>query len=304
MNTSLFAARLNSHSVIDALPRSLLILGLPIAVGWATALAAIVGPTWLPYAFIASIGAFQLAMMFSSRNRSPVGQIRSDIIETPFLLSHDQRSFDLYRRLAISVLRISEQSDLIHRDLALDRIAMLAAEAETLSIGEVTFTDTETWRIAYERLLRSPGTYCYRSVAIIQTPAYWSDEPGRQSMRLNHELALTSRLQIKRIAVVADSLWPRESEMPMEHVRQWLQAQAANRIDIRAVRLSAVRHEVDLIRDYGIYGNRAVGTQETDEEGRTTRFVLDFKFPSVEEAEERWERLAVYATTVNELQHC
>ncbi len=304
MNTSLFAARLVSRPISSLFPRSLLILGMPIAVGSATALAALQGPTWLPLAFIASIAAFQLAIMVSDAKQSPVGEIKSDIIETPFLLSHDQRAFELYRRQASALLNVSRRTDIIHRDLALDRIAMLASEAEELGVGRVTFNNTETWRLAYERLLRSPGTSSYHSISVIRTAQYWNEEPGRQSMRLNHELARTSRLSIHRIAIIDDSLWPATSPLPFEPLAKWLQAQAANRIDIRAVRLYTVRSEPDLIVDCGIYGSRAIGRQETDANGNTVRFSLDFCFDKVLDMEERWERLAVYATKVDELSNC
>ena len=32
----------------------------------------------------------------------------------------------------------------------------------------------------------------------------------------------------------------------------------------------------DLLADFGIYGDRAVGTQELDEQSRTVRFTLSF----------------------------
>lgn len=304
MNTSLFATRVQSRSVSSLLPRSLLVLGLPIAVGSATALAALEGPAWLPLAFVASMVAFQLAIMLGDNSQLSTGEVRSDILETPFLLSHDRRAFELYRRLAGALLNVSQRTDIVHRDLALDRIAKLATEAEELGIGRITFDNTETWRLTYERLLRSPGTSCYRSISVIHTAQYWHEEPGRQSMRLNHELARTSRLSIKRIAIIDDALWNPTTRLPCAPLTKWLQEQAANRIDIRAVKLSMVRSEPDLIVDCGIYGSRAVGQQETDANGNTARFALDFCFDKVLEAEERWERLAVYATKVDELSNC
>lgn len=48
-------------------------------------------------------------------------------------------------------------------------------------------------------------------------------------------------------------------------------------------------------RHIGIYGSRAVGTQELDAQGRTVRFSLTFDFGQVQRAEERWQRLSVYA---------
>ena len=304
MNASMIAARPESNFQSRLLPRSFLVLVLPIAIGAATALAAMEGPNWLPLAFIASMLAFLLAMEISDTDQAATGELKSDILETPFLLSHDQRAFELYRRFAGALLNVSRQSDTVHRDLALDRIAKLATEAEDLGLGRISFDNTETWRLTYERLLRSPGTSCYRSVSVIRTAQYWHEEPGRQSMRLNHELARTSRLAIQRIAIIDDALWNPSTKLPCAPLAKWLQEQAANRIDIRAVKLSRISSEPDLIVDFGIYGSRAVGQQETDANGNTVRFVLDFCFDKVLDAEERWERLAVYATKVDELSNC
>jgi hypothetical protein len=59
--------------------------------------------------------------------------------------------------------------------------------------------------------------------------------------------------------------------------------------------------EADLIVDLGIYGTRAVGFQELDDQGRTARFTLSFDFVDLLAAEQRWERLSVYAISYQEL---
>ena len=51
----------------------------------------------------------------------------------------------------------------------------------------------------------------------------------------------------------------------------------------------------------GIYGSRAVGKQTLDELGRTTEFELNFDFEAVVQAEEKWDRLQVYATNYAQL---
>ena len=66
---------------------------------------------------------------------------------------------------------------------------------------------------------------------------------------------------------------------------------------VKFVRESALKNERDLVADIGIYGSRAVGVQELDAECRTVRFTLSFDFDEVSAAEERWNRLAVYAAS-------
>ena len=54
-------------------------------------------------------------------------------------------------------------------------------------------------------------------------------------------------------------------------------------------------NEQDLLRDFGIYGDRATGEQELDEESRTVRFVLSFDQPSIRLARDGWDSLTLLA---------
>ncbi|MBI3464113.1 MAG: hypothetical protein HY000_13810 [Planctomycetes bacterium] len=222
-------------------------------------------------------------------------------LETPFFLSHDTQIFEHYRQIAQKLLTVSQRPDPIYRDVALARLAHLSEEIAVVAAGTLVYAGTETWRIAYEKLLRYPGLFLYRSVAWVQNQNYWQDEPGRQSMRLNFELHARGRLTIERIVILADELWPRDKPLPVERLRQWIHEQNSYGIGIKLVRQSAVEHEPGLVADIGIYGSLAVGTQELDDECRTARFVLTFDFDAVAEAEERWKRLSVYATDYRDL---
>lgn len=216
-------------------------------------------------------------------------------LETPFLLAHDAAVFPRYRELSQALLAISQWGDPIYRDLALDHLDALVARTKDLGDGTFDFEGTETWRIVYEGLLRSPGLHLYRSVAWIKHRHYWQDEPGRKSLAVNFELHDAERLNIERIAIIADELWPKANVWPVEGVRQWLHEQHNHGIWIKFVRESALKNERELIADIGIYGSRALGIQELDEECRTVRFTLSFDFHKVAAAEGRWDRLSVYA---------
>ena len=67
------------------------------------------------------------------------------------------------------------------------------------------------------------------------------------------------------------------------------------------MRESQIATEADLLVDFGIYGDRAVGIQELDEQSRTIRFVLDFDRQSLNLACDRWDRIALYATPYADL---
>ena len=67
------------------------------------------------------------------------------------------------------------------------------------------------------------------------------------------------------------------------------------------VRLADLQQEPDLICDMGIYGEDAVGFQQTDFEGKTVKFQLRFDPNSIHQAEQRWNQLLLFATPLEDL---
>ena len=223
------------------------------------------------------------------------------ILDTPLFLAHDAALFEPYREITRSMLRISQNPDGIYRDVALEQVAQVSEQLGRLAGGTVIYAGTETWRIAYGKLLRSPGLHLYRSVAWVKNRQYWQDEPGLQSMRVNYELHDAQRLNIERIAVLADEVWPEDEPLPKSPISEWIHEQHTQGILIKLVRQLALEAENDLVSDMGIYGSRAVGIQELDDRCRTIRFTLTFDFDTVAAAEERWRRLSVYAVSYRDL---
>ncbi len=260
-----------------------------IATGWmalsAAALTALVGMV---------VCLFVTLIHAHDRHRWPSAD-RTSLLESWWELAGDRAVSNRSRQLTDSLLRISRNRDPLFRELALEHLDELVRRGEVIAGGTFIFEGTETWRIIYERLLRSPGLHLYRSVAWVKNANYWQDEPGRKSMAINFELHAGEQLNIERIAIIADELWPAGEVWPDEILRQWLHAQHVRGIWIRFVRQSALMQEPDLMADIGIYGSRALGTQELDDNCRTVRFTMTFDFASVVAAEERWKRLAVYA---------
>ncbi|HRA89352.1 MAG TPA: hypothetical protein PK992_14805, partial [Planctomycetaceae bacterium] len=160
------------------------------------------------------------------------------LLEQPFALACDEELFTRYRLLIDSLLKISQSRDPIFRVLSLESLDETVRRVDALADGLLMFEGTETWRIVYERLLRSAGLYRYRSVAWIQSAAYWQDEPGRKSMAVNIELQSTGQVSIERIAIIADHLWPPHDVWPVESLRQWIHEQYACGIQISFVRES------------------------------------------------------------------
>ena len=235
-----------------------------------------------------------LGLVIANSLRKPTGS-QSSPLETPFLLAHDAEVFERYQSAGDSLLSISRQRDSIFRSIALEHLDELVRQATNIADGTFVFEGTEAWRIVYERLLRSPGLHLYRSVAWIKNANYWQDEPGRKSMAVNFELHEAERLNVERIAIIADELWPTAEVWPVEPIRQWLHEQHARGVWIKFVRESALEKEPELVADIGIYGSRAFGIQELDEQCRTVRFTLTFDATRVSDVEARWDKLAVYA---------
>jgi hypothetical protein len=246
-------------------------------------------------ALVGIVLSILVGMVIAHGRQGGTGTDKTSVLEASLELAGDREVFDRSRLLSESLLRISRQQDSIFRQIALEHLDELVRRAGQIADGTFVFEGTETWRIVYERLLRSPGLHLYRSVAWVKNANYWQDEPSRKSMAVNFELHDSERLNIERIAIIADELWPVGEVWPAELLRQWLHAQYVRGIWVKFARQSALALEPDLLADFGIYGSRALGIQELDEHCRTVRFTLSFDYASVAAAEERWKRLAVYA---------
>ncbi len=225
----------------------------------------------------------------------------TDLLGIPFAIAKDREMTEQYKRIGQNLISASLRTDSIYRMLALTRITQLADDVEMLASGNIVFETTESWRLAYEQLLRSPGLNMYRSVALVQTANYWQDEPGRRSMQVNYEMQAGGSLSVERIVILADRFWPAADTLPLEPLLSWIDEQHRHGIWIQLVRESALLDEPDLGVDFGIYGNRAVGIQELNPQAKTIRFILVFDFEELLRAENRWERLSIHAVPYREL---
>jgi hypothetical protein len=119
-------------------------------------------------------------------------------------------------------------------------------------------------------------------------------------MRLNFDLVRRG-LRIERIVILRDHLWPTGDRMPSPEIRPWIQEQHDHGIWLLLVRESEIAGEPDLLADFGIYGERATGVQELDDQSRTLRFILHFDPQNVRLARDRWTRLLLYTTSFSDL---
>lgn len=203
--------------------------------------------------------------------------------------------FTALRQIADGCAAAEMIQDALRRDLTLVRIQVAADDVSRAAAGQFEFESTERWRAYYERLLTSPGLHVYRSVAVVRKPSYWQTEAGLKGIQLNHQLSDSKRLTIERVVILTNELWPDRNALPVEKVQEWLIEQHHHEISLYLVREFELSAEADLLVDMGIYGSRAVGVQEVDDHGNTRRFTLQFGLEHVQQAEERWQRLLVYA---------
>ena len=228
---------------------------------------------------------------------------RSELLEklqVPIALAPEHDLFDHYTEFATALANLAKQSDPVLREFAVLKLASISEEVRSLAAGKVVFSSTETWRTVYEQILQSPGIKLYQSVAWVKTRDYWQDQPGRQSMRVNFDL-LKRGMRIERMIILRGDLWPAGASLPSGDIRPWIDEQHDRGSWILLVRECEIVSEPDLLCDFGIYGDRATGVQELDEQSRTLRFVLFFDSQSIKLARDRWARLALYATPYAEL---
>ncbi len=213
----------------------------------------------------------------------------------------DRGLLAIYRRMARAITEIGAQPDPLVLELASLRLVTMADEMASLAKGSIVFTATETWRAAYQKLLLTLRARSYLSVAWVRNADYWDDIPGRQSMQLNFDLAERG-FRIERIHILSAQLWPRDARVPLPTILARLQEQRIRQIHVSLVREGDLAQEPDLLCDIAIYGDRATGRLELDEHARTVRFVLSFDDESRRQGMAMWERIGLYATSLDDLE--
>lgn len=166
--------------------------------------------------------------------------------------------------------------------------------------GRIAFTSTETWRTVYEHVLDHCQLKRYFSVALIRSEDYWRDAPGQRSLEFNYRL-VERGFHLHRIFVIDEFFWTRHAATPSRDVYRPILEQHRRGIETSLVRAAALEDEPELCCDMGIYGDQAMGLQETDFQAKTMRFELRFARQDIQQAEQRWQQLLLYAQPLSEL---
>lgn len=242
------------------------------------------------------IVGFVVYLAMANLRREPL-----DAFDLLFQLARDEPVSQLQTQITRSLVDASKRGDTVFRELLVNRLNSICDDVHQIGKGRIEFRNTESWRIFYEQILRSPSTTMYRSVAHIETENYWQDGAGRKSTDLNLELHDSGKVNIERIAIVADHLWPTDQPFPTKSIHHWLDEQHRHGIWVEVVRESELLGEPQLIADFGIYGFRALGRQVSDIAGRTSRFTLSFDYEDVKQGDRYWDKLRVFSTSYSKL---
>jgi hypothetical protein len=204
---------------------------------------------------------------------------------------------EVIRAVSSELDRLS-QSDVLESEVFRQQVALRLhdklTEITDLATGKLVFSSTETWRTVYQQVLESADAKRYLSVALIRTDDYWRDAPGESSLKFNYEL-VAHGFHIHRVFIIDDFFWPRASRTPSKQLFLWILDQYRRGIEVSLIRLTDLDDDPSLVCDIGIYGQSSVGQQQTDFEGKTTRFELCFAANALLQAEQHWQQLMVYA---------
>lgn len=202
--------------------------------------------------------------------------------------------------LVTDLVKSVSHPDPVFRGLVGTRLPLIAEQVRDWSHGRLTFSGTEVWRTAYEKILTAPEITEYRSVAWLKSGEYWRDLPGQHGMQLNFDI-LDRGVRIERALILGWNLWPPELRLPHESVRRWIDEQYYRGVSVSLVRECDLVTEQDLLRDFGIYGDRAVGELHIDDDSRTVSFTLTFEKGAVDLANEHWARLKLFSRAYAQL---
>ena len=180
------------------------------------------------------------------------------------------------------------------------RLRDFSRRLSRLAEGRLIFDSTETWRTVYEDVLKACQPRRYLSVALIRTDDYWRDAPGENSLEFNYEL-IDHGFYVHRVFIIDEFFWPRTARTPSTELFHWIQSQRLRGVEVSLVRLTELEDEPALVGDFGIYGDDAVGRQQTDFEGRTVRYEISFDRNAVTEAEQSWQQLLLFAKPFDEI---
>lgn len=191
----------------------------------------------------------------------------------------------------------SFRDDLIFKDLVHERFEDFYSSLYEYSRGHFRF-NAESFRIHWRKLIESEEAKFYHSTALVNTPNYWQDGIGTKATTFTIEVSKTKK--VRKIFIINDKLWENAS------IKRWIndqkqQGKNADKdkgLEVYVIKEKNIGKNEDVVYDFGIYGERAVGYQEllevANNEFRMT-YNLYFSQEWIQLTKRRFDRLMEYA---------
>ena len=254
-------------------------------------LALIIGIVYLltenTFALLGLLGVYLsvvISLLLSSLEKFSTLEEQNRIATT---IRQNPTTWSFYQNTIPSITAATEFENDVYKTLFGQVVNDFNMQLSMLASGSFEFRG-ESWRRPWQQLLSQENVTFYRSAALVKSPGYWQDQPGKSSIAFNE--SISSSVQTKRIFVIWDELWHDEK------LRQWILNQKNSGIEVAVVRRSEIPREEDLLHDFGIYGDKAVGYQFLTEDGTTDRFELHFGREMHANTSDRFSKLELYAT--------
>lgn len=233
-----------------------------------------------------------------SEFRGNVEQIRDGFLkmnEVSQRIATDPNVRDFYNETINPLCEAFEIKDNVFRELAISVLKEFRSRLEReLSRGTVSFRAESFWPV-YQKLLSQEDIGSYKSIAWVKSEDYWANEAGKFSVDFNYDL-LAKGKSIERIFIVRDKVWMNK------RVKKWICEQKIRGINVKVVKESSIPPEEDLRYDLGIYGDRAVGYVQEDDNCRIVQFDLHFDKIEIDKASNIFEQLKTHALRPFELE--
>lgn len=230
--------------------------------------------------------------------RQNIEEIKSNFLkmnEVSQKIAADPVLRDFYYETINPLRAAFETKDEVFREEASNVLREFYMRLENeLSRGTITFRAELFWPI-YQKLLNQDDVKSYKSIAWVRSEDYWTNAAGRAIVDFNYEL-VTKGKSIERIFILPDKVWTNK------RVKRWIREQKNRGINVKIVKENSILPEEELRCDLGIYGERAVGYVQEDENCRILQFDLHFDKKEIDKANGIFEQLKTHALRAVELE--
>ena len=230
--------------------------------------------------YISIVISLLIDVLFKMKDLKETNQFFGSIVK-------DKHLFDFYKDTIDKISSANKYDDPHFKDLLEAKLNDVKTELSDISRGVFEFR-AESWRKPWREILSRKDVKYYYSASLVKSKDYWQNRPGKESIHFNKEIL--NRTKTKRIFIIWDEVWDNQQ------IKDWIIDQKNSGIEVLVARRNELPVEEDVIHDFGIYGDVAVGYQILDENCNTVRFNFYFDKEYHKKTIERFDKLGLYAT--------